>query len=99
MSKLDKVTDAVVRSKTVSKKVASGDSLWTNDPPPRKTFKEKITETRQRRNKLMKMMEETIKAKFDDKMQEEAVEIENPSKKKRTRNDAFGNSLEDLDLL
>ena len=48
MSKIDKVTEAVMRSRTVSKKVVSGDSIWSNEPKakPRKTFKEKISETR-----------------------------------------------------
>ena len=59
-------------------------TTWSNDPSPLKrsgkTFIEKINETKRRRSKLMGMMEETLKAKFDDRMQDEAVEVEKQNK-------------------
>ena len=58
------------------------DEVVDTGPQKKKSFKEKITETKSRRNKLMQMMEDTLKSKFDDALQDEAFVVEGRHKKK-----------------
>ena len=104
----------LTKSKTISTtndlKKEESDYLpsWRDEPTPvrrqttKKSFKQKISETKERRNKLMKMMEETLKAKFDENQEDEAYELGNQNKKKNQKYDlkkTGGDSLDDIDLI